>query len=638
LSTYQEGNFNFMSFAKTPRSVSALVLVTTVLLLALVATAYAQDAGDFDTSFDVDGKVLIDFGDVGDFGYASAVQPDGKMVIAGKSFNGVNDDFALVRLNADGSLDTSFDGDGKVRMDFSNSNDGIEAIALQPDGKIVVAGYTFVDGDQDFALARYNADGSPDATFSTDGKVNTNTGPADKDDFAMAVAIQTDGKIVAAGQSNPVTFSSDGIYARYNADGTLDFDFGASGITITPINSSGVSGVVVDNAGKVVGSDYSGYIFRLNADGTPDTTFDTDGNLYLGSAELDAVALYPGGRYVTVGDYFGGFEISRITSNGTLDNTLSNDGQIDLDDSPDNYDSYSIAIDSAGRILLGGATQPNSTGTDFNFVLARLNPDGTPDLSFSQDGKLTTSFGPGVDIIHAVIPFGDYIYVAGEAVDGINVNFAAARFYAISIVPTASPTNTPGGPTNTPGAPTATAQLTPTGEPGNGIELVTNNSFETDINNDKIPDGWTAKNLTKDRLMTNKAPDKLFAYDGVRAWRFKGNIGEASKLQYKVPSALLAAAGAGDSLSLSAYIDTTVASPGKLVTAKVKYTTDDKTKVEIDLTSPTSGYQQLSKSGTLSANVASIKVQINYKGTSGKVLIDLVNLKLNEGNSLLPLP
>jgi uncharacterized delta-60 repeat protein len=620
-----------MSFPNTHRSISTLMLFSLVLLLALVATAYAQDAGDFDTSFDVDGKVLIDFGDVGDFGYAAVVQSDGKTVIAGKSFNGVNDDFALVRLNVDGSLDSSFDGDGKVRTDFSNSNDGIEAIALQPDGKIVVAGYTFVDGDQDFALARYNADGSPDTTFSTDGKVNTNTGPADKDDFAMAVAIQTDGKIVAAGQSNPVTFSSDGIYARYNTDGTLDFDFGASGITITPINSSGVSGVVVDNAGKVVGSDYSGYIFRLNADGTPDTTFDTDGNLYLGSAALDSVALYPGGRYVTVGDYFGGFEVSRISANGTLDSTLGNDGQIALDDDPDNYDAYSIAIDSAGRILLAGATQPNSTGTDFNFVLARLNPDGTPDLSFSQDGKLTTSFGQGVDIIHAVIPFGDYIYVAGEAVDGINVNFAAARFYAVSIVPTVSPTNTPGGPTETP-------QPTATSEPNNGIELLTNNSFETDVNNDKIPDGWTAKNLTKDRLMTNKAPDKFFAYDGIRAWRFKGNIGEASKLQYKVPSSLIAVAGAGDSLSLSAYIDTMVASPGKLVTAKVKYTTDDKTKVEIDLTSPTSGYQQLSKSGALNANVASIKVLINYKGTSGKVLIDLVNLKLNEGSSLLSLP
>ena len=130
-----------------------------------------------------------------------AIQPDGKIVAAGYSDAGGNRDFALVRYNADGSLDTTFGGGGKVLTDFgAASDDDAVRVALQPDGKIVVAGYSERPRHCDFALVRYNADGSLDPSFGAGGKVLTDLGDSSDDD-GRAVAIQPDGKIVAAGSA-----------------------------------------------------------------------------------------------------------------------------------------------------------------------------------------------------------------------------------------------------------------------------------------------------------------------------------------------------------------------------------------------------------------------------------------------------
>jgi uncharacterized delta-60 repeat protein len=126
-----------------------------------------------------------------------AIQGDGKIVAAG--FAGSDFDFALARYNTDGSLDTTFGGDGKVTTDFagSGSRDEAHAVAIQGDGKIVAAGLAVVSGIFDFALARYNTDGSLDTIFSGDGKVTTDF--AGDFDVANGVVIQANGRIVAAG-------------------------------------------------------------------------------------------------------------------------------------------------------------------------------------------------------------------------------------------------------------------------------------------------------------------------------------------------------------------------------------------------------------------------------------------------------
>jgi uncharacterized delta-60 repeat protein len=157
--------------------------------------------GDLDTTFDFDGKVTTDFGGPFDRGSSVAIQPDGRIVVAGVSGDDVSgNDFVLARYKRDRTLDADFDIDGKVTTDFGSRFEEASSVAIQPDGKIVAAGFSgdFLVGD--FALARYNRDGSLDTSFDADGTVTTDFGSFDQ---ALGVAIQPDGRIVAAGFSQP---------------------------------------------------------------------------------------------------------------------------------------------------------------------------------------------------------------------------------------------------------------------------------------------------------------------------------------------------------------------------------------------------------------------------------------------------
>jgi hypothetical protein len=187
--------------------------------------------GSLDSSFGTGGRVTTDFGDyfpTQDFGSydqanALALQADGRIVVGGFSSDNFLDivDFSLARYNTDGSLDSSFDGDGRVTTDFAGFRDEARALALQADGKIVAAGFADDFNDSStisaFALARYNTDGSLDTSFGRRGRVTTHF-DADSHDVANALALQADGKIVAAGSSN-VTGSGDFALARYFASG-----------------------------------------------------------------------------------------------------------------------------------------------------------------------------------------------------------------------------------------------------------------------------------------------------------------------------------------------------------------------------------------------------------------------------------
>ncbi|MCI0529632.1 MAG: hypothetical protein L0Y56_19490, partial [Nitrospira sp.] len=194
---------------------------------------YLQAApGDLDPTFGTGGKAITDFGG-SDQASAIALQANGKIVVAGSSEIDGFLDFALARYNTDGSLDTSFGTAGKVTTDFGGSNGGAFAVALQQDGRIVAAGRTFIffGLTSDFALARYNTDGSLDTSFGTAGKVTTDFGG--NNDGVFAVALQADGKIVAVGSSQIGIMNSDFALARYNPDGSLDSSFGSGGMVTT---------------------------------------------------------------------------------------------------------------------------------------------------------------------------------------------------------------------------------------------------------------------------------------------------------------------------------------------------------------------------------------------------------------------
>jgi uncharacterized delta-60 repeat protein len=294
--------------------------------------------GRLDPTFGGDGRVITDVSRGDDQANGVAIQADGKIVVAGRSGKD-NRKFALVRYNTDGTLDSTFAEDGKVTTDFTNARDQANAVAIQADGKIVAVGRS---GGADFAVARFNTDGALDATFGGDGKVTTDF--THGDDPANAVAVQPDGKIVAAGGGPKL--------ARYNIDGTLDPTFGGDGkvipvLTCCPAFVS-VYDATLQSNGKIItaGEWFECFaagdceddvvVTRYDSDGTLDTTFASGGVAFGICGRANAVALQADGKIVAAGvvDCGGGdkalgdFVIERLDADGARDGTFGNRGDV----------------------------------------------------------------------------------------------------------------------------------------------------------------------------------------------------------------------------------------------------------------------------------------------------------------------
>jgi uncharacterized delta-60 repeat protein len=424
-----------------------------VALVIALANPAAAPPGDLDTTFDGDGKATTDFAGGTDEAHAVAIQADGRIMAAGFAVVSGTFDFALSRYNADGSLDTTFSPDGLVTTDFAGGVDQARGVAIQGDGKIVAAGLAF-SGTNDFALARYNTDGSLDTTFSGDGKVTTDFGATD--DVARAVAIQGDGRIVAAGLAG-VSGTTGFALARYNTDGSLDTTFSGDGKVTTDFTGDldEAYAVAIQGDGKIVAAgvaDVTGHVAdfalsRYNADGSLDTTFDGDGKVttdFASDSDLArGVAIQGDGRIVAAGlaavSGPTGFALARYNTDGSLDTTFSGDGKVTTDFGGTDDLARAVAIQGDGKIVAAGPVE-FSAGNDF--ALARYNADGSLDTTFSGDGKVTTDFGGGGDQASAVAIQGDgRIVAAGRVVSGGTHDFAVARY-------TVSDTQSPSVPTN----------------------------------------------------------------------------------------------------------------------------------------------------------------------------------------------
>jgi uncharacterized delta-60 repeat protein len=283
-----------------------LVAAGTARVQPSVIVRYTRN-GNLDTSFDGDGIVRPDF----EFQpFALAVQADGKIVAAGLTYQGVNGRFALLRLDEDGSVDETFGDHGVVVAQVGRRSSTPYALVVQADGKLVAAGRGKPrgTGDTAFALARFNPDGSLDPTFGGDGKVITKMGP--DDDRVEGLAIQPDGKVVAAGWTGFPSVSPVRIaLARYNADGTLDASFSGDGKVITAIGPADYArDVVVQPDGTIVAAGESSRDFalvRFNPDGTLDDTFGGDGWVTTSIGSDDAaygLILQPDGKLVAAGN------------------------------------------------------------------------------------------------------------------------------------------------------------------------------------------------------------------------------------------------------------------------------------------------------------------------------------------------
>ncbi len=330
------------------KQIYSLLAITSLTIVATISS-YAQP-GTLDNSFDFDGKAITTVGLGDDWGNAIALQSDGKIVVVGSSQSGSFQRFAVVRYNIDGSLDNTFDTDGMVTTDIGSYDDIAYSVAIQSDGKIVVAGSSPYSVD----LVRYNSDGSLDNTFDTDGIVTTNIGTNGQ---LLAVAIQTDGKIVAGG------------YA--------------------------------DN-----GSDYDFVLVRYNTNGSIDNTFDTDGIAtvdFFGGRDdyATAMLIQPDGKIIISGTSHANpsedFTLARFNSNGSLDNSFDTDGKVSTDigvNTVDNSNGITLQVD--GKILLTGHTDTVDVSSDF--VLLRYNSDGGLDYTFDSDGiVITPMFFTGMD-------------------------------------------------------------------------------------------------------------------------------------------------------------------------------------------------------------------------------------------------
>lgn len=359
-------------FGRPVRARAVAVLLIVGVPLGLVSGPAMAAPGDLDPSFSDDGMVIggsnngwmfeePDFSDL-------AVQSDGKIVVVG--------DGGLQRYNSDGTYDRAF-------VDF-NEAPSLAAVTVQADGKLLAAGHSnhsYINEKEDFLVVRYRPDGTPDPTFAGNG--TTTTDFAAREDQAKALAVQPDGEIVAAGYS--VGLDSDDVpskdfaLARYNADGTLDPGF--------------------------------------SGDGTRTTNFGGDDVAY-------DVALQPDGKILVAGSSSGAFALARYEPDGRLDHSFSADGKLTVRFGSNQRDTgaRALVLRGDGRIVAAG-------GESGKFALVGLNPDGSPESSFGDDGVVTTPFTgghgypPGAEASDLAL-IGDRLLVAGRA----NAEFAVARY------------------------------------------------------------------------------------------------------------------------------------------------------------------------------------------------------------------
>ncbi|MFL6273632.1 MAG: hypothetical protein ACJ74G_00360 [Blastocatellia bacterium] len=425
------------------------LIVLALILTGTPLTSVEAAAGDLDPTFGSGGKVTTDFGNDYDYASAIAIQSDGKPVAAGFSFaSGTDNNFALARYNLNGTLDFSFGTGGKVTTDFFGKSDVANDIAIQPDGKIVAAGGALNDTTgSDFALARYNSDGSLDTGFGSGGKVTTNFFRAG--DTATAIAIQPDGKIVVAGSALNDTTGSDFALARYNNDGSLDTSFGSGGKVTTDFfgDSDEARTIAIQSDGKLVAAGTIGKsgtvtdfaLARYNLNGTLDVSFGTGGKVttdFFGKNDgLGDIAIQPDGKIVAAGlalNETAGFHfaLARYNSDGSLDTGFGSGGKVTTIFFGPGDLATTIAIQSDGKIVAAGYVF-NSTS---DFALARLNNDGSLDASFGSGGKVTTDFFGSRDGVQAIAIQADGKIVAAgfTSVNNTGSDFALARYRGAS--------------------------------------------------------------------------------------------------------------------------------------------------------------------------------------------------------------
>ncbi|MFZ2726915.1 MAG: hypothetical protein WAX77_11735 [Methylococcaceae bacterium] len=331
----------------------------------------------------INGAIITDFGGY-DRGQSIVAQADGKIVVLGTAALSTSDGLAVARYNSNGSLDTSFSGDGKLTAVGLMP---INAMYLLSNGKFLTIGAK----GGDFAVARYNSDGTADKTFSGDGILTTNVSYWDANDAAYNLVIQVDGKTVVVGyESYYDVFAA----TRYNSDGSLDMGFANDGILsgrdVRFIGVATCAFVGLDGKILLAGDSNNDFgIMRLNRDGSLDASFSGDGMVTTdigGSDSVYAVTILSTGKILVVGNSDGNFAAVRYNVNGSLDTSFGGTGIITGNAGINEVMSGVVALKD-GKFLVGG------TNGNYDLVLERYNIDGSLDASFGTNGRVITDLG-----------------------------------------------------------------------------------------------------------------------------------------------------------------------------------------------------------------------------------------------------
>jgi uncharacterized delta-60 repeat protein len=399
------------------------------ILLAIAAFAVSVGvaralSGDPDTSFDGDGKVVMDLGAAGP-GAGVAVKPDGKILVAG---GGSGNSLRVSRLNRDGTLDASFGTGGSTDFDFQQQT-VTHGMTIAPDGKIVLVGTTVFSSTShaDVALARATPDGSPDTSFGPKGFRTADLGQTD--DNGVAVVEQPDGKVVFA-SGDPNELHSDIRIGRVDASGHYDGSFNGGGVDVVPVAQALPLALALQPDGKIlvgggvlnqatVSADMM--LLRLTTTGTLDTSFNHTGNVMIGGGDSEIgydLAVQPNGMILVAGERAqNSMLVARVSPGGLVDPSFGDEGiaTVTFGTPPANAIARGVALQPDGKIVIAGDGQ-GAIG------VARLQPGGAVDTTFGGDGKQTLDFNPqltdlGSDV--ALAPDGK-IVVSGS---GNNVTF-----------------------------------------------------------------------------------------------------------------------------------------------------------------------------------------------------------------------
>ena len=376
--------------------------------------------GDLDTTFGGGGKKTVNFGGT-DAARAVLVQPNGRVVAAGGG--GPASSFCVVRLrSANCTLDPTFGSGGKRVVDFGSDDESVHGAALQPDGKIVLAG----DSRLQPAVVRLKANGALDTSFDGDGKKLFSWGAIGR---VTAVVIAPNGKILLGGFSGPEGGNIQ--VARMTVKGALDTTFGAGGIATVDFGGTEFGEAIARQAdGRilVVGRSSAGgaVVARLRATGALDPDFGSGGRVTLpGGGSLRAVLVQPDRNIVVAGNASGSamMTVTRLTPDGSLDATFGGGGTTTVA-----FGSLANPLGGAarrpdGKIVIAGYTQDGE-----DVAVARLNADGSLDATFGAAGKATVDFGVATFGNAVALAPNGRIVVAGQKTGGDD--FAVARLLA----------------------------------------------------------------------------------------------------------------------------------------------------------------------------------------------------------------